>query len=111
MLFKLPLTLVTNSGFIRNENMREAPANPKTNFGKRSQIIPSVGFSTLSFPDPFPEYVQYILIANAAKPNSTFCENLTMVLIFNAVSPTSVPEATTAPVVSILPPSHAPVTS
>src|SRR5690606_26238156 len=44
-------------------------------------------------------------------PNSTFCENFTMVLISNARSPTKLPEATTAPVVSILPPSQAPVTS
>ena len=34
-----------------------------------------------------------------------------MVLIFKAVSPTNEPEATTAPEVSMLPPSHAPVTS
>src|SRR4051812_47296110 len=52
-----------------------------------------------------------MLIANAASPSNTFWENLTMVLIFNATSPTSVPAATTAPVVSIVPPSQAPVTS
>src|SRR5690606_21468782 len=50
-------------------------------------------------------------IASAAIPNNTFCENFTIVLISNARSPTKLPEATTAPVVSILPPSQAPVTS
>src|SRR5690606_23676313 len=50
-------------------------------------------------------------MASAAIPNNTFCENLTMVLISNARSPTKLPEATTAPVVSMLPPSQAPVTS
>src|SRR5690606_11597286 len=50
-------------------------------------------------------------MASAAIPNSTFCENLTIVLISSARSPTRLPDATTAPVVSMLPPSHAPVTS
>src|SRR5690606_7061988 len=50
-------------------------------------------------------------IASAAIPSNTFCENFTIVLISNARSPTKLPEATTAPVVSILPPSQAPVTS
>src|SRR5690606_7869590 len=50
-------------------------------------------------------------IASAAIPSNTFCENFTIVLISNARSPTTLPEATTAPVVSILPPSQAPVTS
>src|SRR5688572_23557313 len=50
-------------------------------------------------------------MAKAANPSSTFCENLTIVLMLSATSPTSDPEATTAPVVSIVPPSQAPVTS
>ena len=99
------------SGLIKKENNKEAPINPSTNLGKRSQITPAVGFISESFDEGCLVYVQYTDIPKAANPNSTFCENFTMVLIFRATSPTYVPEATTAPVVSIVPPSHAPVTS
>ncbi len=50
-------------------------------------------------------------IAKAANPRSTFWENFTIVEIFKASSPTIVPEAMTAPVVSIVPPNQAPVTA
>ena len=50
-------------------------------------------------------------MAKAATPSSTFCEDLTITLYVSATSPKNLPEATTAPVVSIVPPIHAPATS
>ncbi len=47
----------------------------------------------------------------AATPSKTFWENFMMVLNLSATSPAIVPDATTAPVVSIEPPNHAPVVS
>ncbi len=47
-------------------------------------------------------------IRKAARPNNTFCDDFIITLYFSAVSPMNLPEATTAPVVSIVPPSHAP---
>ena len=70
-------------------------------------MTPRVGFSARFFP----WYDHMSDITNAATPSSTFCEDLTMTAVFAAVSPTRVPEAATAPVVSIVPPSHAPATS
>src|SRR5690554_3976524 len=50
-------------------------------------------------------------MAKAATPSSTFCADLMMTLYCSAVSPINLPEATTAAVVSMVPPSHAPATS
>ena len=50
-------------------------------------------------------------MTKAATPSRTFCDDFTITAVFAAVSPISVPEAATAPVVSIVPPSHAPATS
>ena len=50
-------------------------------------------------------------MAKAASPSSTFCDDLTMMAVRAASSPSMVPDAATAPVVSIVPPSHAPATS
>src|SRR5690606_33161509 len=45
--FKLPFTASTFSGDITNEKSRDANTNPRTNFGKRSQMIFKVGLSRL----------------------------------------------------------------
>ena len=47
----------------------------------------------------------------AAAPSSTFCDDLTMMAVWAAVWPSRVPEAATAPVVSMVPPIQAPATS
>lgn len=50
-------------------------------------------------------------MTKAASPSSTFCDDLTITAVCSAVSPSSAPDATTAPVVSIVPPIQAPATS
>src|SRR5690554_2604589 len=50
-------------------------------------------------------------ITKAATPNSTFCADLIITLYCSAVSPMNLPEATTAAVVSMVPPNQAPATS
>src|SRR5690554_436924 len=50
-------------------------------------------------------------MAKAATPRRTFCADLIITLYCSAVSPINLPDATTAAVVSIVPPSHAPATS
>src|SRR5688572_26418182 len=45
-LFKLPFISFETDGSIINENNREAPINPSTNLGKRSQITLKVGFAS-----------------------------------------------------------------
>ena len=47
--FKLSFTVTVVSGYIKKENKTEAPINPKTNFGKRSQITFNVGLVFGSF--------------------------------------------------------------
>ena len=49
-------------------------------------------------------------MAKAATPSNTFCADLMITLYCSAVSPINFPDATTAAVVSIVPPNHAPAT-
>ena len=88
-------------------NMTETATKPSTNFGKRRHRSDAVGFSSRCVP----LYDQYMDIRKAARPNNTFCDDFIITLYFSAVSPMNLPEATTAHVVSIVPPSHAPATS
>ena len=89
-----------------NENKSDVPIKPRTNFGKRLQMTAA---PVLSRPreDLALHHTERM---NAATPISTFWEKLTMVPIFVAVSPINSPAATTEPVVSSVPPSHAPAT-
>src|SRR5690554_986782 len=50
-------------------------------------------------------------ITKAATPSNTFCADLIITLYCSAVSPKNFPEATTAAVVSMVPPNQAPATS
>ena len=104
----LPETLAV-SGLIRNEKIMEAIIKPRTNLGKRSHMIEADTFFPFLF--DLSRYVQKTEIAKAASPKRTFCENLTIVAYLRPVSPAMVPAATTAPVVSMVPPSQAPVTT
>src|SRR5215218_3747976 len=56
--FKLSFTPALVSGEIKKENKIEAPINPITNFGKRSQITFNVGLVFLSFAAACLVYVQ-----------------------------------------------------
>ena len=86
----------------------EATMNPRTNFGKRSHITPALTFCPPAAPFLT---VHHIERRNAATPIKTFCENLTMTPVFIAGSLIRAPAATTEPLVSRVPPSHAPPTS
>ena len=85
-------------------NTAEATIIPKTNFGKRCQIVtPFVSMTLLvSRTDQNNE------TAKAATPNNTFCDAFTITAVSPATSPRIAPDAATAAVVSIVPPSHAP---
>ena len=82
--------------------------NPNTNFGKRSQMIAADGASPVA---PPLRKVHHTESANAAKPSIAFWENFTITAAFIAESPTISPAATTAPEVSMVPPSQAPPTT
>ena len=81
---------------------------PSTNFGKRSQMIAADGFSPVAAPL---RKVHQTESANAAKPSMAFWENFTITAALMAESPTISPAATTAPEVSMVPPSQAPPTT
>src|SRR5687768_3605610 len=58
ILFKLPFTELTVSSFNIKEKSSDANTKPSTNFGKRSHINASVGFSSLPVDWPRFAYVQ-----------------------------------------------------
>ena len=98
---------VTSAPGTTKENSSDAAMKPRTNFGKRAQMTPALALRCW----PGAALVLHQTESRkAARPIRTFCENLTIVPIFVAVSPISSPAATTEPVVSSVPPSQAPAT-
>ena len=94
-------------GIRRNEKIMEASINPTMNLGNLYQISNKLGFSPGFC---YSLRLQYMDKINATAPISTFCESLTTAATAIAVSLNRAPAATTAPVVSIVPPSQAPAT-
>src|SRR4030067_2615094 len=84
--------------------------NPSSNFVNRFHISMALGVSFLVLPILHALSVQTMARINAATPISTFWDIFTMTPIFIAASLISAPAATTEPLVSRVPPSHAPAT-
>jgi len=103
----IPVTALALASLMKKENTIEAIINPTTNFGNLNHISMRLGFS----PAACPLNVNQIARKKAAKPMSTFCAIFTTTATAMAASPAIAPAATTAPVVSIVPPIQAPATA
>jgi hypothetical protein len=82
------LVSFTRPGSRKKEKIKEAMIKPRTNFGNRSHITLTVGFSLVGV---FFFNVHQTERKKAATPIRTFWENFTMVPTFIPASPTSAP--------------------
>src|SRR6185503_44189 len=102
-----PRVAATVASFNANEKSSDASRKPNTNFGKRSQMSPTLAPCL----PPSWRMAHQMVRKNAANPMSAFCDSFTTTAALRPALPSNSPAATTAALVSSVPPSHAPATT